>query len=384
MMGARSRFVFSGTSAGGGHEGVWRARRARDSPEGPRGTCRTAARSTALARAAFWVRTEMTCSTVTASWSGVPAVVVGDHGQGGVADLRLPGELGFLQVGHADEVGSPTSGRGSTRPGSRTAGPPCRRRCPPRGRSPPPLRRPRARRPERRRAEGAGEAHVAHEAVPEERGVALERPVHELVGDDHVERLVLLLERAHGGDGEDALHPQRLQGPEVGLEGQLGGEEAVAAGVPGEEGDRAALERPEHEGVGGLAEGRVDRDLADVLEALHLVEAAAPDDADARPRVAQPPPSRSAGNAKDGSRWLAEGGPPLWLWGSESPASGPAGPGSGPLQGLGQGRAQHGESGESLGRPAFSFSSMSVGRSITRTDIPSPRWSSGARSSRSS
>src|SRR6185312_3345473 len=38
-----------------------------------------------------------------------PAVVVGDHGDGGVADFRFAGELGFLKVGHADNVGSPAS-----------------------------------------------------------------------------------------------------------------------------------------------------------------------------------------------------------------------------------------------------------------------------------
>ena len=38
---------------------------------------------------------------------GVPAVVVGDHGQRRVADLGLAGQLGLLQVRHADDVHAP-------------------------------------------------------------------------------------------------------------------------------------------------------------------------------------------------------------------------------------------------------------------------------------
>ena len=37
----------------------------------------------------------------------VPAVVVGDHGDGRVADLRLARELGLRHVGHADHAAAP-------------------------------------------------------------------------------------------------------------------------------------------------------------------------------------------------------------------------------------------------------------------------------------
>ena len=39
----------------------------------------------------------------------VPAIVVRDHGHGGVADLCFTSQLGFLQVGHADNIGTPTA-----------------------------------------------------------------------------------------------------------------------------------------------------------------------------------------------------------------------------------------------------------------------------------
>src|SRR6202008_5095901 len=35
---------------------------------------------------------------------GMPAIVVSDHGDGGVADLGFASELGFGDVGHSDDV----------------------------------------------------------------------------------------------------------------------------------------------------------------------------------------------------------------------------------------------------------------------------------------
>ena len=37
----------------------------------------------------------------------MPAIVVGDHGDGDVAEFSFASELGFLQVGHADDVHAP-------------------------------------------------------------------------------------------------------------------------------------------------------------------------------------------------------------------------------------------------------------------------------------
>ena len=68
-MGARSRFVCSGTSAAGVMRAFLSAL-AQAQLRGPGGMRRTAARSTALARAVFCVSTPITCSTVTASWPG--------------------------------------------------------------------------------------------------------------------------------------------------------------------------------------------------------------------------------------------------------------------------------------------------------------------------
>ena len=57
------------------------------------------------------------------------------------------------------------------------------------------------------------------------------------------------------------------------------GQERWPRRVAGQEGHAPALQQAQHEAVGGRAEGRLHRHLADVGEALHLVEAAAADDA---------------------------------------------------------------------------------------------------------
>jgi hypothetical protein len=131
------------------------------------------------------------------------------------------------------------------------------------------------------------EGHVCDQPAAEESGGALEGPIHELIGDDHVQRRVFLLERAHGGDGEDALHAQRLQGVDVGAEVDLAGRDAMAAPVAGQEGDLAPLERPEDEDIGRRTERGLHRDLVRVRHAAHLVEAAAADDPDLRRPSAQ-------------------------------------------------------------------------------------------------
>ena len=64
------------------------------------------------------------------------------------------------------------------------------------------------------------------------------------------------------------------------LEVELGGKDAVALAVAGEEGDLAAFEGAEGEDFAGVAEGGFDAVFRDVGEAVHVVEPAAADDAD--------------------------------------------------------------------------------------------------------
>ena len=82
--------------------------------------------------------------------------------------------------------------------------------------------------------------------------------VDELVGNHEVGGLVLFLQRADGGDGEDALDAKFFEGVDIGAEVQLRGQNAVAAAMAREESDFAAFQFAQHEGVGWIAEGRLD------------------------------------------------------------------------------------------------------------------------------
>jgi hypothetical protein len=55
---------------------------------------------------------------------GMPAVVVGDHGDRRVTDLGLASELGFGHVGHADHVAAPAAVQVALGAGGELRGPP--------------------------------------------------------------------------------------------------------------------------------------------------------------------------------------------------------------------------------------------------------------------
>jgi hypothetical protein len=76
------------------------------------------------------------------------------------------------------------------------------------------------------------------------------------------------------------LDAEKFHGVDVSAVVELGGKEAMAAGVAGEEGDAFAFEGAEDEGVGGIAEGGFDAEFAGVGESGHGVQAAAADYAD--------------------------------------------------------------------------------------------------------
>ena len=100
------------------------------------------------------------------------------------------------------------------------------------------------------------------DAVAEKRGNAQAGPVEELVGDEEFERAQRFLQGAHGADRDDALDAQHLHGVDIGAIVDFSGQQAMAAAVAREEGDAAAFERAENEGVGGIAERRMQADFA--------------------------------------------------------------------------------------------------------------------------
>ena len=130
------------------------------------------------------------------------------------------------------------------------------------------------------RADGVAKGDVGDDAFAEEGGDALLGAVVKLVGNDEVGGLVLFLERADGRNGENALDAKLLEAVNVGAEIQLGGEDAMAASVTGEESNFASGESAEDIGVRGCAEGSFELNFVNVSEALHGIKAAAANDAD--------------------------------------------------------------------------------------------------------
>ena len=247
----------------------------------PAGMRATAVRTTLQAFSAFFVRLPIMSLTVTASWPRMPAIVIRHHRHGHVADLGLAREFGLLQIGHADHVHAPASvhvgfglgrkGRAlHAKVGAAVLG------------------------GDADRVAGAGhhfgelgtdrigEADVGYQAFSEERGDAAAGAIEELVGDDEIQRPVLLLERAHGAERNDALHAQQLHAVNVGPEIQLRGQQAVASAMTGEERHVPALQRAEHVVVRGPAEGRLDVRFFLRFKPGHGVKPAAADDANFR------------------------------------------------------------------------------------------------------
>jgi hypothetical protein len=243
----------------------------------------------------------------------VPHVIVGDEGEGGIAQLGLTRELGLRHVRHPDDVHPP---------------PPVDARLPLRGElgpldadvGAPSVDRGSAfapglfQRVGQVSAHGLGHAEVSHNAVAEEGGRPPQGVVEELVGDYEVQGMDLFPHAAHGGDRDHPFDPQRLQPPDVGAEVQFAGHQAVSSAVAGQKDERRVAEPPGAVLIRGVAERRADPLPADVDEAGQRVESAAADDANGplsrhattSPRVS---PSRAAVTRTDRSVRIRRSGP---------------------------------------------------------------------------
>ncbi len=98
-------------------------------------------------------------------------------------------------------------------------------------------------------ADRIAKGHVAHNSVAEKSGNAKESPVDELVGHHKIGGLVLFLQRAHGGNREDALHAELLECINVGAEVQFRGQDAVPAPMPRKKRYLAPLQLAQHKCV---------------------------------------------------------------------------------------------------------------------------------------
>ena len=207
---------------------------------------------------------------------GVPAVVVGDQRDGGVADLGFPGELGFLQVGHADHVAAPRPiqlrlrERRELRPFHADI------------RAAVVRRRTRLLRAfHRERGEMMGERmrepDVRDDAVAEEGADAAAGAIDELIGKHQVLRRIFLLQAAHRARRHDPIHAEHLHTEDVGPVVQLARVQPMALAVARQECHALAAECRQHIRTGRIAKRRRQGLLFAIGELGHVVEAAAAD-----------------------------------------------------------------------------------------------------------
>src|ERR1700726_290303 len=211
---------------------------------------------------------------------GVPAIIIRDHGDRGVADFGFAREFCFGDVGHADyfkaqlavDVGFGERGKlwtfhadiraaamhahfgavtGFAEHGGELS------------------------------ADGFREAYVRGHAVSEKSGDTVARAIVELIGNQKIQGLQIFLERTDGADRDDSLDAELLHGMNVGAIIYFRGEETVPARMACEKRHTLRFECPDDERVGRVAEGSLHAQFARVFEARHGVEAAAANDADA-------------------------------------------------------------------------------------------------------
>ena len=209
----------------------------------------------------------------------MPAVVVRDERHGDVAELRFARELRLGQVGHADHVDVPRAVQvrfgagGELRPFHADVGATLvdlrsllasRLRHQHRGAG----------------ADRVGEGDMRDDAVAEVGVSAVARPIDELVREDDVGRRVRLFHRPDRAGGEDRVHAERLEPVDVRAVVDLGRHVAVTAAVARKERDLHAVDVAEDVRVRGVAERRRDHPLVHDVEARHVVQAGAADDAD--------------------------------------------------------------------------------------------------------
>ena len=208
---------------------------------------------------------------------GMPAIVIGDHGDRGVAQLRLARELGLGHVGHADhraapgtiELGFGTGGK--LRPFHDHVGAAAHHRQPG-------LRRRRGECVAEPAAHRIGHRHMGGEAGLEKRFAAGEGAVDELIDQNEHARRQLFLERTHRRQGDDFRDAGALQRIDVGGEVDLGRRNGMAAAVARQKDQPLALIFGEHQFVRRPAEGRLHRPPRDIFKTLDVVEPAAADD----------------------------------------------------------------------------------------------------------
>src|SRR6266478_4424295 len=213
----------------------------------------------------------------------VPAVVIRNHGDGGITKLRLARQLRFRNIGHPDHfkpqlpVQMRLGERGKLRPFDADVSA-ARMRfyatlCASTGKH---RRHLRARR--------LVECHVSDQPAAEKRRHAAPRAVHKLVGHQKFSRPQILLQRAHCTHGNNPFDPKLLHRANIRAKIDLARQNAMPSPMPCQKRHPLPFQRANHNRIRRFPERRLHVNLAGVLQPGHRVKPAAADDADCRRR----------------------------------------------------------------------------------------------------
>ena len=170
----------------------------------------------------------------------MPAIVVGNPGHSGVAHFGFPGELGFGQGGHSDNVRAPGAvhkgfgfgGKGGAfHHHHRAAGVAGNADFLSGGGD----------NGAAGGAKGFGKRDVGNDAGVKKGADPAAGAVNKLVGDYQIQGGKILFQAADGADGKEPLHAQGFQGVDVGPGRNCGGIKAVAAAVARQKGHPGTL-----------------------------------------------------------------------------------------------------------------------------------------------
>ena len=210
---------------------------------------------------------------------GMPAIIVGDHGDDGVGQLGLARQLHFRHRRHANDAAAPSAIELAFRHGRELrpldgdvdaalvvadlllAG---------------------------RQGERIGQAwadrmrhrHMRHEAGAEEAGLAREGAVDELVGHQEGARRQLFLQRTAGRHRNHVGDADTLQGIDIGAVIDAAGRLDMATSVARQEDHVDAVQGAGQKLVGRLAPGASDGLPAGILQPLNVIDAGTANDSE--------------------------------------------------------------------------------------------------------
>ena len=213
---------------------------------------------------------------------GVPAVVVGDHGDRGITKLGFAGQFGFGHIGHADHVAAPafaihlgfSEGRKlRSLHGKVGAAIVDRDSCIGCGSET---------RLGQTRAGGMRNGHMGHASCSEKGFFPRKGAVDELIHDHEIPRRHMLSERSAGRNRDHVGCPQTLERVDIGTVGHRSRRMFVPPAVARQKGHFHTVERAGQNLVRGISPGGFHRNPFGPFQTVDIINARSADHRDHR------------------------------------------------------------------------------------------------------